>query len=231
MKRVPRGFLVLALGAALAGCGPSGDPSGLSSALPPPAPERAAAPATPVAEYRVSRNDVLEVSVFQLPDLSRSTEVDGSGNIALPLIGAVPAAGKTVRELENEIKRRLGARYLQNPQVTVSIKDAVGQRITIDGAVRKAGIIQARGQTTLLQAIAESGGFTEIADQGNVIVIRMTEKGRMAARFDANAIRAGQMADPTLYGGDTIIVDDSLGKTAWKQFREAIPVAGLFKLF
>jgi polysaccharide export outer membrane protein len=192
----------------------------------------ASAPNAPASSlYKLASGDTLDVMVFQVPSLNRTVEIDGSGQVHLPLIGSVPAAGKTARELEAEVARRLGARYLQSPNVSVSVKEAVGQRITVDGAVRRPGIIQARGQMTLLRAVAEAQGFTDTADPSGVLIFRMTEKGRIAARFDVSAIRAGTMPDPPVMGGDTIVVDESAGKLAWRQFREALPVAGFFRLF
>lgn len=234
---------------ALAGCNPGGNGEPLALSSPTPAASApAAAPGTPAAfaspagpvvarpvaqggVYRVSTGDVLEVAVYQVPDLSRTVEVDGSGRIVLPLIKEVPASGRTVRELETDIARRLTARYLQKAEVTVYVKDAVGQRVTVDGAVKQPGVLQARGEMTLLRAIAEAKGFSDTADPGNVLVFRMTEQGRTAARYDVSAIRSGQAADPPVYGGDTIVVDESTTKTVWKQFREALPVAGLFRVF
>ncbi|MFN3890315.1 MAG: polysaccharide biosynthesis/export family protein [Beijerinckiaceae bacterium] len=181
--------------------------------------------------YQVATGDVLEVSVFQAPNLNRTVEVDGAGNVVLALVGPVHVAGKTIRQAEAEIAKKLGAKYLQSPDVTIFVKDSVGQRVTVDGAVRKTGYVQAKGDMTLLRVLAESGGFTETADQAAVMIFRPTEKGRMVARFDANAIRLGQAPDPPVYGGDTVIVDDSVAKTAWKQFREVLPIAGFFRLF
>lgn len=181
--------------------------------------------------YRVRSGDVIEVNLYQLQDLNRVTEVDGAGNINLALVGAVPASGRTVRQLEQEIGDRYRARYLQNPQVSVSVRDSVGLRITVDGAVKKPGVIMARGDMTLLRVLAESQGFTDTADQTNVVVIRAGPQGRVAVRFDANAIRSGTVADPSIFGGDTVVVDDSTAKTAWKHFREAVPAAGLLRVF
>ena len=80
--------------------------------------------------------DVLQITVFQVQDFNREAQVDAGGNIVLPLIGGVPAAGKTVHEVESEIAGRLRAKYLQNPQVLVTIKDAVGLRVSVQGAVK-----------------------------------------------------------------------------------------------
>jgi polysaccharide export outer membrane protein len=166
-----------------------------------------------------------------VPDLNRSVQVDASGMVGLPLLGAVRAGGRTVRELESDIARRLGARYLQSPQVAVFVKDAAGLRVTVDGAVKKPGIIQIKGTTTLLAALAEAQGFTETADQSGVMIFRPTEKGRSVARFDANAIRSGAAVDPPVFGGDTVVVDESTARTAWKVFREALPITNIYRFF
>jgi polysaccharide export outer membrane protein len=223
---------------ALSACGPGAGMVDVSAGGGGAAPFRASAPSGGLPQpansgsiYRVQSGDVVEVLVYQLQDLNRVAEVDGAGNINLALIGAVPASGRTVRQLEEDIAGRYRARYLQNPQVSVSVKDAVGLRVTVDGAVKKPGIVQARGDMTLLRVLAEAQGFTETADQTNVVVMRNSPQGRTAARFDANAIRSGALADPPIFGGDTIVVDDSTAKTAWKHFREALPVAGLFRVF
>jgi len=176
--------------------------------------------------YRVAPGDIIDVNVFRQPDLSRTVDVDGAGQILLPLIGAMPAAGKTVRELEAEITRVLRAKYLQSPSVSVSLREAVGQRVTVEGSVRSPGIRQARGQTTFLRVLAESGGFTDTADQSSITLFRQTEQGKVTMHLDANAIRAGQAPDPVILGGDTIVVDDSTAKTAWRQAREVMGVAG-----
>jgi polysaccharide biosynthesis/export protein len=227
---------VAALAATLlvVGCAADGDASSVNAAqagaaaIPLPA---ATTPSPGSAEYRVVSDDILQVVVYQVTDFNREAQVDGAGNIVLPLIGAVPAAGRTIRQIEDDIARRLRAKYLQNPQVSVIVKDAIGQRVTIEGAVQKPGVISARGNLTLLSALAQANGFTELADRDSVLVFRNTAEGRAVARFDANAIRSGKAADPQILGGDTIVVDESGTRSAWKQFREAVPAAAVFKLF
>ena len=105
--------------------------------------------------YRILPNDMLDVSVYQVPALNRTAQVDGTGHIALPLIGGVKAGGRTARELEADIAAKLGAKYLNSPQVTVLSKMLLGQRVTIDGAVRKPGVYSAN---TLLQSTGASWG-------------------------------------------------------------------------
>lgn len=172
-------------------------------------------------EYLISNDDAIEVSVYQVPDLSRTVQVDGKGNIKLPLIGNVRAAGRSVPDLEAEITKRLKDKYLQDPQVTVFLKDAVGQRVTVQGAVEKPGVYPSKGKMTLMQAIAVAGGYKDIADTSAIFIVRQTETGRMGARFDGDAIKTGEMEDPVLMGGDMIVVDQSGGLAAWKRLREA----------
>lgn len=185
----------------------------------------------PTGVYQVAAGDVIDVGVFQAPNLNRTVEVDGAGNVVLPLVGAVAVAGKTVRQAEAEIAKQYNAKYLQNPDVTIFVKDAVGQRVTVDGSIKKTGYVMAKANMSLLNVIAESGGVTETADESNVIVFRPTAQGRLAARYNIKAIRMGEAPDPPIYGGDTVIVDDSVAKTAWKQFREILPIAGVARPF
>jgi polysaccharide export outer membrane protein len=183
---------------------------------PPPTPGGGQSADASHGDYRIMSDDVLQIVVYQVPDFNRDAQVDSAGNIALPLLGAVPVGGQTVREVEAEITSRLKAKYLQNPQVSVVVKDAVGLRVTVEGSVAKPGVVPVRGGVTLLNVIAQSGGFTDIADDSVVTVFRNTEKGRTVARFDAKAIRAGAAEDPPIYGGDTIVVGESMAKTVWK---------------
>jgi polysaccharide export outer membrane protein len=182
-------------------------------------------------DYRIVPDDILQVVVYQAPDFNRDAQVDATGNIALPLLGAIPVAGRTTRDVEGEITGRLKAKYLQNPQVSVTVKDAVGLRVTVEGGVVKPGVVQLRGSVTLLSLIAQSGGFTDTADKSTVLIVRNTESGRALSRFDTNAIAAGTAEDPPVYGGDTVVVDDSTAKTAWKNLGSALGVVGLATIF
>ena len=132
--------------------------------------------------YKIGPHDVLEVAVFQVPELSKTAQVSDVGSISMPLLGEVPASGKTAQELERDLARRLGVKYLQKPQVSVMVKEYNSQRITLEGAVKKPGVYPLRGKTSLLQTIAQAEGFADTADT-TVVVFRQTDKGRAAARF------------------------------------------------
>jgi polysaccharide export outer membrane protein len=184
-----------------------------------------------LAEYRIKNDDILQIVVYQVPDFSRDAQVDGSGNIVLPLLGAIPAEKRTVRELEVDLTKRLKARYIQNPQVSISVKDAVGLRVTITGAVVKPGVISVRGRVTLMSAISQADGFGDTADKSSISVIRNTDSGRAIAHFNADAILAGTDVDPIVYGGDTIVVNDAWGKVAWKNLGTVTGTAATARVF
>ena len=190
--------------------------------LPAPDTTTASGAYTGVPDYRIGALDLLQISVFQLEDLDREVRVNSSGMVSLPLIGAVAAGGRTVAELEKEIARRLSESYLQNPQVSVFVKEFTSQRVTVEGAVTKPGIFPITGKTSLLQAIAMSEGLTPLADAESVIVFRTIEGQRMAALFDLKAIRAGEAEDPLIYGDDIIVVDQSGPRTALKTITDTL---------
>ena len=179
--------------------------------------------------YKIGPLDVLEVSVFKVPDLSRTVQVADSGTINLPLVGEVPAAGRTAQDVERDLTKRLGAKYLQSPQVNVYVKEYNSQRVTIEGSVKKPGVYPIRGDASLLQIIATAEGLTDTA-QSEVAVFRNVDGKRTAAKFDVGEIRSGTMQDPKLVQGDVIIVSDSAVKSAYQGLLKAIPLASIAPL-
>ncbi len=182
-------------------------------------------------EYRIGVGDKLDVRVFQVPDLSSELVVDTSGNINLPLIGAVRSAGRTAAEMSTDIAERLAERYLRNPQVTVTVKEAANQKITVDGAVTKPGVYEMRGSTSLLQAVAMAEGPTRVADLTKVAVFRSIDGRRSVAIFDLAAIRQGRASDPQVLGDDVIVVDTSRLNSALREALGAIPALAAFAYF
>lgn len=165
-------------------------------------------------------------------ELERELRVNATGQISLPLIGVVQAGGKTVLELETEIAEKLGKSYLQNPQVTVFIKEFTSQRVTVEGAVKKAGIYPITGQTSLLQAIALAGGTdSDVADDEAVVVFRTVNGQRMVAKFNLQDVRNGVAGDPQIYGDDIVVVNESKAKRGFKRFLQSIPIVNAFVLY
>lgn len=183
------------------------------------------------SDYRLGAQDLLEISVFGLDDFDREVRVNSNGQISLPLIGSIMAGGKTIPELEQTIAARLKDGYLQDPQVTVFVKEFTSQRVTLEGALEKPGIYPLTGRTTLLQAIAMAQGVSELADLSGVIVFRQIDGKRAGAVFDLAQVRAGTMPDPQIYGDDIIVVETSGSKSAFRRFIQSVPAIGLFRWF
>lgn len=177
--------------------------------------------------YKIGQLDVLDITVFRVAELSKTVQVAATGTINLPLVGEVPAAGRTARDVERDLTKRLGKNYLQSPQVNVTIREYNSQRVTIDGAVRKPGVYPIRGDTTLLQMIATAEGLTDTAAT-EIAVFRKTGDKRLAAKFDIDEIRSGRAKDPKISKGDLIVISDSALKTTYQGLLKALPVTSMF---
>ncbi len=181
------------------------------------------AAALPDEEYRIGPSDLLEISVFQVKELDRTVRVNSRGLISLPLLGAVNAAGMSATELEDRIAAKLKENYLQDPQVSVFIKEFTSQRVTIEGQVEKAGIYPIAGNTTtLLQALALAGGVKELA-QDSVSIFRLADAGkRQLLEFDIERIRAGAVVDPTLKNNDIVVVGKDESRSFVKNLADTL---------
>lgn len=177
-------------------------------------------------QYRIGATDVLKVVVFQVDDLNRTVQVSGNGTVTLPLIGQVRAAGRTAQEVESEVAGRLRARYLQSPQVTVTIEEYNSQKITVGGSVKKPGVISVKGDLSLLQAIASAEGLDVVADPSNVVIFRTDKDTRYVGKFDLNRIRDGKDGDPLLQNGDVVMVDSSGMRTVLRDWSPALSGLG-----
>ncbi|WP_245279947.1 polysaccharide biosynthesis/export family protein [Hyphomicrobium sp. 99] len=182
------------------------------------------------AGYKIGPMDVVEVSVFQVPELSKTIQVAANGTINLPLTGEVHAAGKTPRDVERDLTERLGRDYLQSPQVNVYIKEYNSQRVTVDGSVKKPGVYPLRGPATLLQVIATADGFTDTAD-ASVAIFRNVNGERSAAKFDVGDIRSGKAKDPPIVEGDVVVVSNSAMKESYQALLKVLPVTNFFVPF
>jgi polysaccharide export outer membrane protein len=183
----------------------------------------------PPRDYRIGPLDKLNIVVFQVKDLSMDNlQVDANGRILLPLIGAVQAKGQTTAELSAEIAGRLGQRYLQSPQVSVTVAEAASQKVAVEGAVNDAGVFELKGRTSLLEAVARAKGVSKAANSHRVAIVRNVDGSPHAATFDLAAISAGKAPDPEVIANDVVIVDTSRSKSFWHGVVEVIPAFYLF---
>jgi polysaccharide export outer membrane protein len=179
--------------------------------------------------YLIGALDVLEISVFKVPELSKSVQVADTGTINLPLVGEVQAAGKTANEIEKNLTQQLGAKYVKSPQVTVYVKEHNSQRVTIEGAVKKPGVYPIRGTLSLLQLVATAEGVDKDLYSKDVTVFRTVDGKRTPEVFDIDQIREGKADDPPLHQGDVIVVDTSAAKMALQNTLKIVPAAAALR--
>ena len=116
-------------------------------------------------DYKIGPEDLVEISVFEEEKLNKAVRVSSQGNISLPLLGILRVKGLTANELEKEIRDLLAEKYLQDPHVSVFIKEYRSQRISVIGAVEKPGIFEVTGRKSILDMLAMAGGLKEDAGQ------------------------------------------------------------------
>lgn len=156
--------------------------------------------------FRIGREDVLDIVVWRDPDLTRTLPVRPDGFISMPMAGEIPAEGKTALELSEEIKRRL-APYIQQPKVTVMVREVNSARVFVTGEVAKPGAFPLRGRMSLLQAIALAGGFSDFANKDRILVIRQgREGGEIPVRYSDMVADSSKRRDLFLKPGDTVVV-------------------------
>jgi polysaccharide export outer membrane protein len=205
-----------------------GGPIPYNVALPPPDQPRTL---SLEENYRIAPLDTVTVNVFRQKDLSGDYEVDLTGRISMPLIGPVEAVELTTAQLDEKITAAYSRRYLVNPDVAVGVKSSTRRSVTVDGAVKQSGSYPINAATTLMQAIALSGGASEDANLRRVAVFRTIAGQRQAAAFDLQQIRRGQAADPPVYPGDIVVVDGSRVKETQKRILSNIPILSIFRPF
>jgi polysaccharide export outer membrane protein len=180
------------------------------------------------ASYKILPMDKLAIKVFKSEDLTGDYDVDLAGHISLPLIGEVEAANLTTAELDQRLTEKLGEKYLEHPDVSVSIKQSAGRLVTVDGAVKDSGSFPVLANLTLMQAVALAKGTTEDANPHRVAIFRTINGKRQAAAFDLTSIRRGEAQDPQVYPGDIVVVDGSSVKSMEKRLLQSIPLLAIF---
>jgi len=157
-------------------------------------------------DYVIGKEDLLELGVFEQPDLTRTVRVSGDGTISLPLLGVVPLAGLSTKQAEEKLRDLLSDKYLTDPQVWVFVKEAKSRKVSVVGAVEKPGSIEMLGDRTLLEAISEAGGLTHQAGR-DLYVLRPDASGaaqRIDIDLDDLMINGNPILNIALSPGDVI---------------------------
>lgn len=183
-------------------------------------------------DYKITPSDLLEIEVFGVSELKRTVRVNTSGQIAMPLIGTVTVAGLTPADAEALIALQYsGKNFLQDPQVSIFVKEFTTQRITLDGALAKPGVYPLTGQITLLRALAMAGGGGQLADMENVMLFRLTPEGKSEMqKYDVLKIRKGEAPDPMLQNDDVVVVNRNESRVTLRDslFRDIIDTLNPF---
>lgn len=163
--------------------------------------------ATPDPNYVIGAQDVLDVSVWKEPEVSRVVPVRPDGKISLPLLNDVQAAGLTPGQLAQEITTGL-KKYVTSPQVTVIVTTINSQRVYIIGEVIRPGAFPMLPGMTVVQALSSAGGFTQFAKTKSIFIRRMENGKEVKYQFNYKDVISGKRAeeDIALKAGDTVVV-------------------------
>lgn len=161
-------------------------------------------------DLTLGAEDLLQIDVFEFPELNLKVRVSERGTITLPLLGEIPAQGLTVGQLKARIESSLEERYLKNPQVSIFIDQHGSRKVAVLGEVAKPGMYQLLGTRTLLQILSEAGGLTDDAGQ-ELYVLRSGNGGaptRTTIRIDDLLTSADPALNLKVQPGDTITVPE-----------------------
>ena len=160
------------------------------------------------SDYIIGPGDLLQITVWKNDTLSRTVPVRPDGKVSMPLLHDVQAAGLTAMQLRDKIATALGE-FMPNPEVAVSVNDVRSLRVSILGEVSKPGVLELRGETTILEAIAMAGGFRDFASPSKITILRIDENGKTKRiRFNYNkAVSAtSDEENVVLRSGDVVVV-------------------------
>ena len=159
------------------------------------------------ASYMIGPGDVLRISVWKEEGMDQEVLVKPDGGITFPLAGDVQAAGLTTQQLTAELKSKL-KRYIPNPVVTISVLQAVSNKIYVVGKVNRPGEYKATHYMDVLQALSLAGGLTPYAESDEIKIIRRKDGKRLIYNFDYDDVVSGERLDMNIImeAGDTIAV-------------------------
>lgn len=154
-----------------------------------------------IADFRIGIDDVLDVGVWNVPELQKTVPVRPDGKISLPLVHDVIAAGLTPMQLREELTAKM-ATFIQNPDVSVVVREIHSAKISVIGQVKTPGRYDIKGPATVLDALALAGGFTEFAGRRKISILRASKR----IPFDYDAAVSEGNANVFVKPGDIVVV-------------------------
>lgn len=214
----------------VAGCASTPDPAiGTAASQPSAALGQQGYSVSRPTTYSLRPSDQISVIVFREPELSlERVRIGVEGNVSLPMVGSIPAAGMTAKQFEQDVTRRLAAAGLKGPVVSVNIAEYASHLVTVEGAVDKPGVYAFQPGARLSTAIALASGPKRTAKVDQVAVFRESPQGIMIAKFDYAQVRQGTMLDPVLEPGDRVVMGTDGLSVFWEDLLKALPVFGVF---
>lgn len=170
-----------------------------------------------LSEFILGIGDTVDISVFRHDELKKSVKIDSTGMMMFPLIGDIKASGKGIYQLRDELMERL-AKYVVNPQVSISISSVQSQKVMILGEVNSPSVITLDVDMSVMEAITKAGGMTEDAKMENVLLIRKKKgKPEMVSLNLKKAYKEGDLSsNVTLKSGDIVYLPAvALADTSW----------------
>jgi polysaccharide export outer membrane protein len=163
-----------------------------------------------VDDYVIGVPDLLQLTVWQHPDFTGPLLVRRDGKVSVPMMGDIQAEGLTPVALAETIRVAL-SEFISNPRVDIAVTEMRSQVASVLGeGVLRSGIIQLQGNTRVIDAIAEMGGFSPFAKKDEIRILRDTPRGQVEYRFDYTAFIKGRnpASNILLEPGDTVIVPE-----------------------
>jgi polysaccharide biosynthesis/export protein len=159
------------------------------------------------SDYKIGAQDILRIDVWKEDQLTRTVPVRPDGKVTLPLLNDVQAAGLTPMQLAGVISEGL-KKFINGPQVTVSVTEINSRRVYVTGEVSKAGAFPLLPNMTVLQALSSSGGFTQFAKLKNIYVLRVENGKQVKHPFNYKEAVNGKNPEQNilLQPGDVIVV-------------------------
>lgn len=169
--------------------------------------EAAQAQVVDVDNYLLGPEDAIEISVWKEPELTKQLIIRPDGKVSYPLIGEIQAAGRTVKELREEISKRL-EKFVTDAQVTVLLLKAQHYKIYVVGKVNKPGEYVAGRPVTVMQALAMAGGLTPFAAPGRIVILRKSGDKEQTLPFNYKEVARGRNLEQNrvLLPGDVVVV-------------------------
>lgn len=158
-------------------------------------------------EYQVGPEDVLDIAVWNNTAISRVVPVRPDGKISLPLLRDVQAAGLTPMQIRDILARKL-ADYIPSPEVSVIVREVHSPKVSVIGEIKTPGRYELKSRTTVLDLLAQAGGFSEFASRGRIVILRRDGGTVKRIPFNYNKVISSdaQQENFLLRAGDIVLV-------------------------